>query len=90
MEFGYLAAPVAGMVGWIALMIDRVELNLDAADSGGLRTKPLAGRTDLLGSLAAAVARARRALQSTTTNTWPHRGHSRWGQNRFQRTSAAS
>lgn len=66
MEFGYLAALVAGMLGWIALMIDRDELNLDAAESEAFRIKPLAGKADLLGSLDAAVANARRALQSTT------------------------
>jgi uncharacterized damage-inducible protein DinB len=66
MEFGYLAALVAGMLGWIALMIDRDELNLDAADSEGFRTKPLAGKAELLASLDAAVSSARRALESTT------------------------
>jgi uncharacterized damage-inducible protein DinB len=66
MEFGYLAALVAGMLGWIALMIDRDELNLDAAESEGFRTKPLAGKANLLASLDDAVAKARRALQSTS------------------------
>ena len=66
MEFGYLAALVAGMLGWIAFMIDRDELNLDVADSEGFRTRPLAGKADLLASLDAAVASARRALESTT------------------------
>jgi uncharacterized damage-inducible protein DinB len=66
MEFGYLAALVAGMLGWIALMIDRDELNLDASDSEGFRTKPLNGNPDLLASLDTAVENARLALQSTT------------------------
>jgi uncharacterized damage-inducible protein DinB len=66
MEFGYLAALVAGMLGWIAFMIDRDELNLDLADSEGFRTKPLSGRVELLASLDAAVANARRALESTS------------------------
>jgi uncharacterized damage-inducible protein DinB len=66
MEFGYLAALVAGMLGWIALMIDRDELNLDAADSEGFRPKTPNGKADLLASLDAAVATARRALHSTT------------------------
>ena len=66
MELGYLAALVAGMLGWIALMIDRDELNLDAAESDGFRTKPLAGKADLLASLDTAVSNARRALHSTT------------------------
>jgi len=66
MEFGYLATLVAGMLGWIALMIDRDELNLDASDSEGFRTKPLNGKPDLLASLDTAVENARLALQSTT------------------------
>jgi len=66
MEFGYLAALVASMLGWIALMIDRDELNLDAADSEGFRTKPLNGKADLLASLDTAVANARHALVSTS------------------------
>ncbi len=66
MEFGYLAALVAGMLGWIALMIDRDELNLDAAESEGFRTKPLPSKADLLASLDAAASNARRALESTT------------------------
>jgi uncharacterized damage-inducible protein DinB len=74
MEFGYLAALVAGMLGWIALMIDRDELNLDAAESEGFRTKPLAGKANLLASLDDAAAKARRALESTTdehlATTW--------------------
>lgn len=66
MEFGYLAAHVAGMLGWIAFMIDRDELDLDQADSEGFRTKPLASQAELLASLDAAVANARRALEGTT------------------------
>jgi uncharacterized damage-inducible protein DinB len=66
MELGYLAALVASMLGWIALMIDRDELNLDDPDSAGFRTKPLVTRSELLASLDTAVSNARRALQSTT------------------------
>jgi uncharacterized damage-inducible protein DinB len=66
MELGYLAALVAGMLGWIAFMIDRDDLDLDQAESAGFRTKPLAGTSELLASLDAAVSNARRALQSTT------------------------
>jgi uncharacterized damage-inducible protein DinB len=66
MEFGYLTALVAGMLGWIAFMIDRDELNLDAADSEGFRTKALPTKAGLLASLDTAVANARSAIQSTT------------------------
>ena len=66
MELGYLAALVAGMLGWIALIIDRDELNLDDPSSEGFRTRPLANKAALLASLDNAVAIARRALESTT------------------------
>ena|ERR1700756_2906494 len=66
MEFGYLAALVASMPGWIAFMIDRDELNLDGADSEGFRTKAVATKGELLSSLDSAVANSKRALESTT------------------------
>jgi uncharacterized damage-inducible protein DinB len=66
MEFGNLAALVAGMLGWIALIVDRNELDLEAPESAAFRTKPLSSRAELLASLDRAVADARRALQSTT------------------------
>jgi uncharacterized damage-inducible protein DinB len=66
MEFGYLASLVASMLGWIALIIDRDELNLDGPDGAEFRTKPLSGKSDILASLDTAVANARRAIQSTT------------------------
>lgn len=65
MEFGYLASIVAGMIGWIALIVDRDELNLDSPEGAEFRTKPLPGKTEMLASLDTAVANARRALQST-------------------------
>lgn len=65
MELGYLAALVAGMLGWIALMIDRDELNLDDPASEGFRTHALGSKAELLASLDSAVASARRALQSS-------------------------
>ena len=66
MELGYLAALVAGMLGWIALIIDRDELDLEAPESDRFRTRPLSSRGELLASLDDAVADARRALESTT------------------------
>ena len=66
MELGYLAALVAGMLGWIALIIDRDELNLDDPSSAGFRARPLASNAELLASLDSAAASARRALESTT------------------------
>jgi len=66
MEFGYLASIVATMLGWIALIVDRDELNLDSPEGAEFRTRPLANKAELLASLDAAVDKGRRALQSTT------------------------
>ena len=66
MELGYLAALVAGMLGWITLMIERDQLDLDQAESEGFRTKPLSTKAELLASLDAGVGNARRALEATT------------------------
>lgn len=66
MEFGHLASLVASMLGWIVLIVDRDELNLDGPDGAKFRTQTLATKADLLSSLDTAVANARRALQSTT------------------------
>ena len=66
MALGYLAALVAGMLGWIALMIDRDELNMDDPANEMLRTRPLATTAELSASLDDAVGNARRALESTS------------------------
>ncbi|HUN83981.1 MAG TPA: DinB family protein [Terracidiphilus sp.] len=65
MELGYLAALVAGILGWIALMIERDELNLDDPANEGFRTKAMATNAELIASLETAVAKARRALEAT-------------------------
>lgn len=66
MELGYLAALAGGMLGWIALMIDRDELNLDDPSSAGFRTRAVDTHAALLAAHDAAVANARRALAETT------------------------
>jgi len=66
MEFGYLASVVASMIGWIALIIDRDELNLDGPEGAEFRTKTLTTKSDLLASLDKAIANARRSFESTT------------------------
>lgn len=66
MALGYLAAVVASMLGWIALMIDCDELNMDDPANEMLRTRPLANSAELCASLDKAVGEARRALESTT------------------------
>ena len=66
MPMGYLASLVATMPGWIALMIDRDELNLDDANSKGLRPQVAESKSELLARHDAAVADARRALAATS------------------------
>jgi uncharacterized damage-inducible protein DinB len=65
MEFGYLASVVASMIGWIALIVDRDELDLDSPEGAEFRTKALPGKAEMLASLDTAVGNARRALQSS-------------------------
>ena len=66
MALGYLAALVAGMVGWMPLMIERDELNLDDPASQGFRPKIADCSEELIAGLDAALAGARRSLESTT------------------------
>lgn len=66
MPLGYLAALVASMLGWITLMIERDELNLDDHASQGFRPKAAEKNADLLAMVETAVASARRSLESTT------------------------
>jgi uncharacterized damage-inducible protein DinB len=54
------------MPGWIALMIDRDEIDFAEPSSGSFRSKALSSRGELLASLDAAVANARRALEATS------------------------
>jgi len=65
MEIGYLASVVAGMIGWITLIVDRDQFDLDSPEGAEFRTRPLSSKAELLSSLDSAVANARRALQST-------------------------
>lgn len=65
MELGLLAALVATMPGWVALMINRDELDLNA-DNGANRTKPVATRAELIASFDKGLAEARKALDNAT------------------------
>jgi uncharacterized damage-inducible protein DinB len=65
MALGYLAAMVANMLGWIAHMIDRDELNLNDSDNS-FRPRIAASKAELLAALETQLAAARRALSSTT------------------------
>src|SRR5262245_8997523 len=65
MPLGYLAALVAKMPGWIAMMIDQNEYDLDSKDP---RFQPVALRTnrELVTSFDEGVKAARKSLQGTT------------------------
>jgi uncharacterized damage-inducible protein DinB len=65
MPLGYLAALVAGMPGWIPLMIERDELDLGDPSSQGFRPSIAASSAELVASLDRAAAAGRRSLEST-------------------------
>jgi uncharacterized damage-inducible protein DinB len=66
MPLGHLAALVAGMPGWVALMIETDEFNLDDPANDGLRTKPVESKAELLKLLNDGVTKSRKALENTT------------------------
>lgn len=66
MPLGHLAALVAGMPGWVALMIETDEFNLDDPANDALRTKPVGSKTELLKLLNDGVTKSRKALENTT------------------------
>jgi uncharacterized damage-inducible protein DinB len=66
MPLGHLAALVASMPGWAALMIETDELNLDNPANDSLRTKPVATREELLKLLDNGATKSRKALENTT------------------------
>jgi uncharacterized damage-inducible protein DinB len=66
MPLGLLAALVARMPGWVALMIETDELNLDDPANDSLRTKPVATRAELLKLLNDGVTKSSKALENTT------------------------
>jgi uncharacterized damage-inducible protein DinB len=65
MPLGYLAALVAKMPGWIAMMIDQDEYDLGSKDPR-FQPKDLDTNRELVASFDEAVAAARKALQNTT------------------------
>lgn len=74
MPLGYLASMVASMLGWITLIIERDELNLDDPNNAGFRPQVAASSQELIAKLDAALAGARRSLEATTDDhlhtTW--------------------
>jgi uncharacterized damage-inducible protein DinB len=68
MPLGYLSALVAGMLGWITLMIERDELDITAPENGGFRPTIVSTNAELLASLERAAEGARRSLESTSND----------------------
>jgi uncharacterized damage-inducible protein DinB len=66
MPLGYLAAMVAMMPGWVPLMIERDELNLDDPSSQQFRPKAVNTKAELVRQLEEGVAKARTSLENTT------------------------
>jgi uncharacterized damage-inducible protein DinB len=66
MELGYLAALVASMPGWLHLMIDHDELDLDGPADRNFRTRAVETRAELLEMLEQGLARSIAALENTT------------------------
>ena len=66
MELGYLASLVATMPGWLAMMIENDDTDLNGAAGATLRTRAVATRADLLRLLDEGLAKSRKALQNTT------------------------
>jgi hypothetical protein len=65
MTLGYLAALVAGMPGWLAMMIDYDEIDLDG-NGRKFQTKAVETRAELVSLLEAGGAESFRALKGTT------------------------
>lgn len=66
MDIGYLAALVAKMPSWIAMMIEQEELDFAKRSESSFVPKQPLTRADLIRLLDESVAEARAALQKTT------------------------
>lgn len=66
MDIGYLAALVAKMPSWIAMMIEQEELDFAKRSESSFVPKQQLTRADLIRLLDESVAEARAALQKTT------------------------
>jgi uncharacterized damage-inducible protein DinB len=78
MELGYLSALVAGMPGWLAMMIDHDEIDLDG-NGKTFRTKAVDTRAELLSSLEVGLIESRRALNGTSEKHLMKDWKLKWG-----------
>jgi hypothetical protein len=74
MPFGYLAALVATMPAWVAMMIEQDSLDLKPPGGGGYTPPPTSTSRERLAAADDSVAKAREALRRTTdahlATTW--------------------
>ena len=66
MPLGYLAALTATLPQWIAMAVESDELNFDLPESKNFTPRPVATSAELVRLLDESVAKARKALESTT------------------------
>jgi uncharacterized damage-inducible protein DinB len=66
MELGYLASLCATMPGWIAMMVNQDELDIQAPGAAKFKPQPWSTGSDLVRMLDDSVAEARAALLNTT------------------------
>jgi uncharacterized damage-inducible protein DinB len=66
MPLGYLATLVATILGWIDMMVNQDQLDMAPKDAPKFRPKELKTNGELLAGLDESVAKARKALESTT------------------------
>ena len=66
MELGYLAALVAKMPAWIAMLVQQEEFDFARRSESSFSHKPQLTRADLLRLLDESIAEARSALQQTS------------------------
>ena len=66
MAFGYLAELVATMPSWVAMTVERDELDLKPKDGASVRRGPFRSNAEYLGALESTAAEARTALNKTT------------------------
>jgi uncharacterized damage-inducible protein DinB len=78
MELGFLAALVAGMPGWLAMMIDYDEIDLDG-NGKTFRTNAVATCAELVTILEEGLNRSVRALENTTEEHLMKTWRLKWG-----------
>lgn len=74
MAFGYLVSMVATVPSWIAMVINRDELDVKPKDGSAFQAPPMQTTAQLLAALDGSVGQARSALQGTSDDflktTW--------------------